>query len=77
MAEADFSEYFYPWLELDSITVMTIQGQDFNYTCSSAVTETFAVSGPAPCAAGERGALTYAFMSLCALRIVYAFSICM
>ena len=77
VAEADFYEYFYSWLELDSITVMTIQGQDFNYTCSSAVTETFAVSGPAPCAAGERGALTYAFMSLCALRIVYAFSICM
>jgi hypothetical protein len=49
---AEFYDYFYAWLEVDSITVATIQGQDFNYTCASPVTERFTVSGPQPCAEG-------------------------
>ncbi len=64
VAAGDFYDYLYSWLELDSITVATIQGENFNYTCSSVVTETFTVSGPTPCAVGARGELTYAFMSL-------------
>ena len=68
---ASFYEYYYQWLELDSITVATIQAQNFNYTCASVVrrdSETnepsFTVSGPGECADGTRGDLTYAFISL-------------
>ena len=52
MPAAEFYDYFYALLEVDSIPVGTIQGQDFNYTCASPVTERFTVSGPQPCAEG-------------------------
>ena len=60
----EFYDYYYAWLADDSITVAAITAQDFNYTCSSVVAERLTASGPVECAAGERGDLTYAFVSI-------------
>lgn len=61
---AEFYDYYYAWLADDSITVATITAQDFNYSCSSVVTERLTASGPVECTPGERGQITYAFVSL-------------